>query len=227
MSVSLSKIRSALRASLRTDSHAIDVVGENGNLVKVLLRPLFQPYEGNSIVKLTEDNTRTGIKDIYISDIDVDAVILKLDHFGVTCFNAGTYNKACDFVILTKQNQIPYAFFIDLKSDIPVVATCDNRVDCTVPSGREKAWQMIGGSALLDALLMHLHKVGLVNDHKFRKRFILITKHSTPGTNQMRPLQPPLQTAAMSAFPKCYFDEKLFLYYERNNGETISAGLFV
>ena len=69
-------------------------------------------------VDLVEDK-KAILNHVPLLNLGTDTLVLKPDHFNIRFYRAGTYNKACDYLVLTYDHtQRPHAVFIDLKTDI-------------------------------------------------------------------------------------------------------------
>lgn len=125
-------------------------------------KPLKCNYDGNGTIELVEENS-CGIKQVYITGLDSDSVVIKPDLFGIKFFKDNTYNRSCDYLILTQHNQTYYAIFIDLKTDIDVERNSeDNNVKYFTERNIKMAWQMAGGEFLLDSLLTLAQKLHMI-----------------------------------------------------------------
>lgn len=75
----------------------------------------------SSIVKLVEDDRNAKLKEVELTGLPRDRVILKMDKITINSFfKAGGPNKRCDYLILTQINGKRFALFIELKSTYPV-----------------------------------------------------------------------------------------------------------
>lgn len=116
---------------------------------------------------LDEHEQTARLKRVRILGIDPESLVLKMDHFGVRHYKPKTWNKACDYLLLTIYNGKKYAIFIDLKTKIYEDPSGDNAQDLTVATDDNKliAWQMIGADALLDGLIDVVQKRALTSRH--------------------------------------------------------------
>ena len=158
-------------------------------IVKCGLDPLLQ----QSSVQLVEDDAGAGLNLVTLTNLDPDTLVLKPDHFGVHYFKRKTYNKACDYLVLTKFQGERYAIFIDLKT---VVAEDQNLGDSIFrweeDYDAEIVWQMIGADAIFDGLEDVIAKKALDSQSspkankvlssrgelaKFKRRYIILYGH--------------------------------------------------
>lgn len=105
-------------------------------------------------VDLKEDEPCARLKHITISDVDEETLVLKPDNFGRQYFRPCTYNKACDYLILTRWNRVRYALFVDLKTKIHEHPDGGLFRYESSDKDKEMAWQMIGADNLLDSLIV-------------------------------------------------------------------------
>ena len=201
--------------------------GNEQEVWRILRKPLRSPYDGCGQVELIENDSRTnGITQIYISGLDGNAIVLKPDLFGVKFFKRGTYNKACDYLILTKYNSIYYALFIDLKTDVVVgVNENDNKVPYVCAGNIEKAWQMAGARFLLDSILNLARKVGkIVKPANFQMIYLLVNNVSK---NISASHGIAVNTAIPVAPPITIVDPNAFFWLERRNGDVIHINTII
>ena len=79
-------------------------------------RPIRIPLNGDK-VEMAEAG-RSLLKMVTLEKLGPDTVVLKPDHFG-TQYYRKIYNKGCDYVILTNDNQDKgHVVFVDMKGDI-------------------------------------------------------------------------------------------------------------
>jgi hypothetical protein len=134
------------------------VVDEKG----VAPRPIKVPVAKSVLsetahVKLEEsqhENVNASLlKSVTLTDIDDESLVLKPDHFGIRYYRPGTWNKACDYLVLTSFDGARYAVFIDLKTSIGTEPDCEGRLafrGAAYDSGM--IWQMLGADLLFDGL---------------------------------------------------------------------------
>ena len=99
------------------------------------------------------------LKKVTITGLHKDSLVLKPDHFMVQHFRGRTWNKACDYLILTRFNDEDYAFFIELKTSISLNPDDHARLvfkGFDYDSGM--IWQMIGANVLFDNLIEVVYK---------------------------------------------------------------------
>lgn len=94
------------------------------------------------------------LKKVTLTDLDAEALVLCPDHFAVQHFKGGTWNKACDYLVLTRFGEGKYAFFIELKTSIE----CEPDNNGALAFGKSAydasiVWQMLGADALFDGLV--------------------------------------------------------------------------
>lgn len=87
---------------------------------------VFDVSNGHFVLKECE---KALLNHIPLCNLGVDTLILKPDNFNIRFYKTDTYNKACDYLVLTydKTNK-PHAVFVDLKTDIydqPNPKTCE------------------------------------------------------------------------------------------------------
>ncbi len=137
--------------------------------------PLICKYDCRGTCTLKESNTR-GVDRIYISGLGPNDLILKPDQFGVRYYKDDTYNKACDYLIVTFQDKLLYAIFVDLKTDFEVrFPSSPGRAFEYVSKGNvEKAWQMAGAVVVFESIERLAHKIGLIDDYTYKRAFVVI-----------------------------------------------------
>lgn len=175
----LSKLKASLNLLLNDKSFLPQRSSEAGHLncFTIMQKNLCCPVKNGSINLVEEDAQTSGIKDLWIDDLDSDTIVLKPDRFSIAHFKKGTYNKACDYLVLTKPvgatGSELYAFFIDLKTDARAISfnpeeTAGN-LDYSIDSEKERLWQMAGARVLLDSLMGLSKKLGYIPDlYQFR-----------------------------------------------------------
>ena len=117
---------------------------------------------GYDYAVLEEHDPLSQLRKVNLQGIDkTKTLILKTDHFSLGYFKAGTWCKACDFLLLTEYNREKYALFIDLKSSVEDDFGDNHELRCDKSDSNTKAiWQMLGADALFDGLIDVVSKVG-------------------------------------------------------------------
>ncbi len=68
---------------------------------------------------LEEECKKATLNHVPICNLGANTLVLKPDNFNIRFYKASTYNKACDYLVLTYDaSNKPHAVFIDLKTDI-------------------------------------------------------------------------------------------------------------
>lgn len=106
------------------------------------------------------------LKKVTLTDLHMESLVLRPDHFSVQHFKPRTWNKACDYLILTVFNKTKYALFVDLKTSLECAPDSHGRLvfqGLSYHSGM--VWQMMGADALFDGLVNVVHKTS----HKLKR----------------------------------------------------------
>lgn len=163
---------------------------------------------GTTSVMLREEDPHALLKSFKITGMDSSSLVVKPDHFSVQHFQASTFNKACDYLLLTKFEGEKYAIFIDLKTDIFEDPDKDSMTfRFNEAKDEEIVWQMIGSDAILDGLadvlskkLNKVHQSFVANRNQSRKGglaefsrryLILYMKVNRTGEPDPSPTSPP------------------------------------
>ncbi len=139
---------------------------ENGTMTvdkkaacKELKVHLFFDYLQNDYRVVLEESKNQDIdanllKNVTLTGLHAETLVLRPDHFAVQHFKGGTWNKACDYLVLTRFAKTKYAVFIDLKTSIGREPGTDEELNfqgSEYDSGM--VWQMLGADALFDNLI--------------------------------------------------------------------------
>ena len=119
---------------------------------RMFAQRLFVPLNGGS-VRLKETPPAT-LNNVQIVGLSSETVVVKPDHFGIRYYKADTYNKACDYLILTKDPSTNkrYAIFIDLKTDIQDSPDAQNVFTTSSDRDASCGMQFCGALALFKSL---------------------------------------------------------------------------
>lgn len=113
--------------------------------------------DGN--LEMTEDGKDATLTKIYLIGLDRAGVALKPDNFGVRFFQANSWNKAVDYLVLTTYNSKDYAIYIDLKSSLNDKPDAnDGMLIVDHAQDRKKEAQFIGAEALFEYIKMLVKK---------------------------------------------------------------------
>ena len=139
---------------------------------------------GSFKVCLSENSQDAKLREVWVTDIPKQSVILKLDNAKIQgLFKGGGPNKRCDYVILTTLQGQKYAIFVEMKS-----------TSFKVENGY--LLQFKGAECLVDycnSALNHFHgQADLLKQYK--KRFVLFYKTSLNKT-RFRHDKPPVNDA--------------------------------
>lgn len=128
---------------------------------------------GNDYAVLEELDPIAKLKRVNLKGIDrTKTLILKADYFASGYFKAGTWCKACDFLVLTEHKREKYALFIDLKTSVEDEFGDNCELKCDKSDFNTKImWQMLGTDALFDGLIDVVSKVdsSVMRDAKANK----------------------------------------------------------
>ena len=187
------------------------------------MRPLRCKYDGNGTIELKEENPNSrGITDIFITELDSDAVIIRPDLFGIKFFKDDTYNRACDYLILTQHNSLNYAMFIDLKTDVAVEHNAqDNNVKLISKGNVEKAWQMAGGVFVLESLLALAEKIRKIPTKGGFKFVYILFFNVTQPISASTALTIPTDIPEIP--PSTMVDLRNFFWFKQNNGDRVKV----
>ena len=186
-------------------------IDRNKDCLRLKVTPIVDLFNDNCSVELRED-CHLGVhasllKKVTIEELHRDTLTLKPDHFVVQHFKGKTYNKACDYLILTTFNNENYALFIDLKTSIGRNPN-DGKLDYQGSEyDSDMVWQMIGADNLFDGLTGTVYKSGVYQGQgcapvirtkshaydlkkcaqtplaKYKRRYIVLYMKVTPHTN--------------------------------------------
>ena len=152
-------------------------------------------------IQLLETDENASLKDISITNVDSESLLIRPENFSIRHFRDDTYGKACDYILFTRYAQKKYAIFIELKSKIYENPDSNNAFVATKESNRAIVWQMIGADALLDSLVDILSKRKLgcrstIKGYKakssksplaeFKRRYIVLYQ-TVDGTGVVQP----------------------------------------
>lgn len=126
---------------------------------RLLTHPTTRDFLAGDASVVLEETKHVGInasllEQVTIAGLNVETLVLKPDNFAVQHYKGGTWNKACDYLVLTEFDSKKYAIFIDLKTSIG----CDPADDGSlIFQGSEydsdMVWQMLGADLLFNGLL--------------------------------------------------------------------------
>lgn len=119
---------------------------------RMFAQRLFVPLNGGS-VRLTETPPAT-LNNVRIVGLSQETIVVKPDHFGIHYYKNNTYNKACDYLILTKDASTNkrYAIFIDLKTDIQDSPNAQNVFTTSSDRDASCGMQFCGALSLFKSL---------------------------------------------------------------------------
>lgn len=112
----------------------------------------------NSHLALKEAHTSyNGLSKVEIYGLTGESLVLKPDHFSIRYFAGGTWNKCCDYILLTEFRGSRYAYFVDLKTNLSENPDADDVLTQDDDYDIDIAWQMHGANRLLNSLFDVLH----------------------------------------------------------------------
>lgn len=230
----------------KLESDGVVTVDRNNDCLRLKVNLIVDWLNNNCSVELHEDRhlgvNAALLEKVTIKDLHRETLVLKPDHFTVQHFKRGTYNKACDYLILTRFNEENYALFIDLKTSIGREPN-DGKLDfrgSDYDSGM--IWQMIGADTLFDGLTGVVYKdatyqgggtVSRINSYasdlkkcakkplaKYKRRYIVLYMKITPHTNAT---SGGIQTTSLR-FPHDECLEREVCALEVSNGDSLKLG---
>lgn len=126
---------------------------------RLLTLPTTRDFLAGSASVVLEEMKHVGknaslLEQVTIEGLNVETLVLKPDNFVVQHYKHGTWNKACDYLVLTEFDSEKYAIFIDLKTSIG----CDPADDGSLIFQKSEydsdmVWQMLGADLLFNGLL--------------------------------------------------------------------------
>ena len=193
----------------KLESDGIVTIDKNNDRLRLKVNTIIDRLNDNCSVELEED-CHLGVNASLLEKVTIKALhretlALKPDHFVVQHFKGGTYNKACDYLILTRFNNENYALFIDLKTSIGR-APNNGKLDFHGSDyDASMIWQMIGADNIFDGLTSVVYKnvtyqrggiVDRTHSHvfdlkkcaktplaKYKRRYIILYMKVSPHTN--------------------------------------------
>lgn len=138
-------------------------IDRTGDCLSLQVDMLVNPLSSAGCVELLEEQHQNVnaslLKKVTVKELHSESLVLRPDHFAVQHFKPKTWNKACDYLILTTFNGTKYALFIDLKTSLECKPDANGRlVFQGLPYHSEMVWQMMGADALFDGLVNVVHK---------------------------------------------------------------------
>lgn len=199
-------------------------VGTEKRLFCIDRKPLICKCDCYGGCSLTESNTR-GIGCVYVTGLGQSDLILKTDQFGVRYFKEGTYNKACDYLIITFQGNCLYAIFIDLKTDFEVrdPTLRVGSFEYVSVGNLEKGWQMAGAVVLFESIERLASKIGLIGDYTYKRAFVVIgcVTNKVSVSNGLA-----LPTVSVGP-PSEIVNLRNFIWYKQKNNDRIDIGKII
>ena len=103
-------------------------------------------------VVLVEDGDNASLRNICLDGVSPNGIILKPDNFAISFFTKGSWNKACDYIVLTENNGNKFAVFLELKSTLDDQPDQNGHLRLRSKKDIGTAWQLNSASALFDYL---------------------------------------------------------------------------
>lgn len=181
-------------------------------------------------VDLVEDK-KAILNHIPLQNLGTDTLVLKPDHFNIRFYRAGTYNKACDYLVLTYDNaQKPHAVFIDLKTDIydrpdPTTSEFSTTSDRDAQCGL----QFCGARALFKLLALMVKTLTKCQAFdKYKEHYWVFYKNFLNGRGVVGPAQTVTDGSndAVKTFRKSSFLEPIYAREVRNHEQIDISCLF-
>ncbi len=118
-----------------------------------------------SPLEMVEDGPDATLTKVYLTGLACETLVLKPDNFGIQFFKGGSWNRACDYLVLTEFNGKKYALLIELKSSLnDKPESCDQLLIIESNADKKKMQQLESSCGLFEFLKLIVRKECAINN---------------------------------------------------------------
>ncbi|MBQ4384369.1 MAG: hypothetical protein II823_00395 [Kiritimatiellae bacterium] len=116
---------------------------------------------------MAEDGPDATLTKVYLTGLACETLVLKPDNFGIKFFKGGSWNRACDYLVLTEFGGEKYALFLELKSSLnDRPESGDHLLIIESNADKKKMQQLESSCGLFEFLKLLVSKECAINDLK-------------------------------------------------------------